>query len=629
MTMLRPTPLTRPSRAALRALAGPAALAAALATPAALAATAAALAAAVVPATAHAQQPVPLDTVRVMVGSRLVAGAAAATRGVDVIERTALEALPARTLTDVLARALGVDLLARSGAQADLSIRGSSFEQVLVMVDGVAVNDDQTGHFHLDQAIPLDAIERIEVLRGPASALYGSAAIGGVVNIVTRRDRTALTARTQLGSFGAAAVGAEAALARGGYDVRISADHDRSDGHRPGTDHDITQVRLATDAPLAGGTIGADVAYAARNFGADGFYAPFNAYEETRTRTAVLRWRGAAGPLIVEPRVSYRSHDDDFILRRDDPAFYRNIHESQQAGGEIVARWTPSAVVRLAAGAEGARSTLRSGALGDRHEHRAALFGEVAAGDASGRLLTLGVRADRHSAFGTFVSPSLAAGWRVAPAVQLRLSGSAGYRAPSWTERYYRDPVNIATPDLGIERFRTAEAGIELARHATRLELSAFLRRATDLIDWARPVSDGDGPWRTLNVERATFRGAEAALYTRIGALGLTGRAALLRFDATATAGMTSKYALRPLTESFSVEALAPLPAALSLAARAAHHRRAGGVAWQVADLRLARASRGAQVFLDVTNIADARFVDIAGQPAPGRAFSVGARLRR
>jgi vitamin B12 transporter len=190
--------------------------------------------------------------------------------------------------------------------QADLSIRGSGFEQVLVMVDGVPINDGQTGHFHLDHAVPLDAIERVEVLRVPASALYGSAAVGGVVNIVARRGRSELVARTHVVSFGAAAVGAEAALYAGRIAARVSADHDRSDGHRPGTDHRITQARLAVDAPLVYGTVRGDVACAGRDFGAEGFYAPFDSYEQTRTLTAALSWLPAPATFTLQPRVAFR-----------------------------------------------------------------------------------------------------------------------------------------------------------------------------------------------------------------------------------------------------------------------------------------------------------------------------------
>lgn len=589
---------------------------------------AAALLAAAAPV--HAQAPVPLDTVRVTVGSRLVAGAAAVTRSVDVLDRAAIEALPARSASDVLARALGVDLQARSAAQADVSIRGSGFEQVLVMVDGVPVNDDQTGHFHLDHAVPLEAIERIEVLRGPASALYGSAAVGGVINIVTRRSRSELVARTQVGSFGSAAVGADAAGMLGGIATRLSLEHDRSDGHRPGTDHRITQARLAVDAPVARGTLRGDVAYAARDFGAAGFYAPFDSYEETRTLTAALSWRPAPARWSLEPRLSLRSHDDDFILRRDDPAFYRNIHTNRQLAAEVVGRFTPAPALRAALGAEAVRSDLESATLGDRQEERAALFAELAAGHADATIVTAGVRLDHHTAFGSFVSPSLSAGWRAADLLRLRAAAGIGFRAPSWTERYYRDPANIATPDLGVETFRTAELGAEVGTTAASLDLAAFLRRADDLIDWARPAgSTAAVPWRTLNVEQATFRGLEASARAAFGRASLLARAAVLDFDADAATGMESKYALRPVTRSFTVEAATTLPGALRTALRASHQRRVPADEWQLIDLRLARDFGRLHVFADVTNLADERYDDIVGRPAPGRAFGLGMRFRQ
>ncbi|HKK08312.1 MAG TPA: TonB-dependent receptor plug domain-containing protein, partial [Gemmatimonadota bacterium] len=126
-----------------------------------------------------------LDTLVVSAAGR-TGGRAAATRDLEVLGRDAIEATPARTVAGLLRWAAGVDVRPRSPAQADLSLRGSSFEQVLVLVDGVPVNDPQTGHFDLDVAVPLASVERIEILRGPASATFGADAVGGVVNIVTR-----------------------------------------------------------------------------------------------------------------------------------------------------------------------------------------------------------------------------------------------------------------------------------------------------------------------------------------------------------------------------------------------------------------------------------------------------------
>src|SRR5690606_16014980 len=109
-----------------------------------------------------------------------------ATRAVQVITADDIRRTPARTVAEVLAWTLGADVLSRSPAQTDLALRGGTFGQVLVLVDGVRMSDPQTGHFNLDLAVPLGEIERIEVLRGGASTTYGSDAMTGVVNVVTR-----------------------------------------------------------------------------------------------------------------------------------------------------------------------------------------------------------------------------------------------------------------------------------------------------------------------------------------------------------------------------------------------------------------------------------------------------------
>src|SRR5690606_30156161 len=242
--------------------------------------------------------------------------------------RSDLARAPARTVAELLEWALGTDVQARSGAQADLALRGGTSEQVLVLVDGMRMSDAQTSHFDLDLAVPLSEIERIEILRGPATAVYGADAVGGVVQIVTRRGASTLSAALDGGAFGTVGGSFGAGFPMGDAAVRVGAEARRSDGHRVGTDYETLQARAALDVPTAARTLRADVAYAARNFGARAFYTPpaanFDEYEETRTATASIAWLAPAGAVLaLEPRVSFRRHEDDFVLRRDDPGFYR------------------------------------------------------------------------------------------------------------------------------------------------------------------------------------------------------------------------------------------------------------------------------------------------------------------
>ena len=161
------------------------------------------------------QRPTEMDTLYVQAVSRTNPNLPASTRSIQLLTAEEISSLPVRTISEALEWATGVEVLSRSPAQSDLSIRGASFEQVVVLVNGVRMSDPQTGHFDLDLVVPLESVERVEVLRGAASALYGSDAMGGVVNIVTRAGKQPLAGSVQGGSWGTVRVSAQGGIDAG------------------------------------------------------------------------------------------------------------------------------------------------------------------------------------------------------------------------------------------------------------------------------------------------------------------------------------------------------------------------------------------------------------------------------
>lgn len=589
-----------------------------------------------------AQEPVTLDTVVVEVGSRTAAPSLARARSVEVLGAQQLEALPVRTVSEALRLAVGVDLQPRSPAQADVSIRGASFEQVVVLVDGVRMSDAQTGHFDLDLTVPLAQVERIEVLRGAASALYGADAIGGVINVVTRAPGREGTAAVEGGSHGTYRVSLTGGLGQpsSGVEAAGSAspavvagvEYAASDGHRTGTDYDVLLSHARAGMRLGTGTLAATAGHARRDFGADAFYAPFASYEETRTTTLALGWSGAVGGgWSLAPRLSFRRHDDDFVLEREDPAFFRNVHRSVRPGGEVVARWASgSAPLSVALGAEAYREDLESTNLGDRVEDRGALFSEVAwSADRIGA--QLGARLDAHDGFGPSLSPSLSLSYRAADRVRLRAAAGRSFRTPTFTERYYEDPAHLARAQLDPERAWTAEAGVDVSSgRGTLVRVTAFRRWARDLIDWARPDAEPESRWRTRNVESATFTGLEVGASAALpGDLRITGGGSLLSVDSDEAEGFFSKQTLRPLTRRVTLGASRAVGERIQLAGHLLHERRTDEDARTLLDLRAAVGIPGGELYLDLKNVTDADYLDLTGSRAPGRAFAVGFRTGR
>ena len=198
----------------------------------------------------------------------------------------AIRVLPSRsqslvlnTLVDLLKLDPSLDFAERApnGVQVDLSIRGASFGKTLVLLNGMRLNDPQSGHHNMDIPMPLESVERVEVMRGSGSTLYGADAVGGVINIITEPPSvTEFRLRTAVGSDGINQQRASLGIAGKKVSEQLSFSRDFSSGFRPDRDYRnlsfASVTRLATD--IGNGSI--NLAYMDHPFGADQFYGNFN-----------------------------------------------------------------------------------------------------------------------------------------------------------------------------------------------------------------------------------------------------------------------------------------------------------------------------------------------------------------
>ncbi len=551
-------------------------------------------------------------------------------RSVDVITREQIAASSAHNVAELLSSVMNVDVYTRSAAQADVSIRGSSPEQVVVLVDGVRMTDVQSAHYTMDIAVPLESIERIEVMRGVGSALYGPDAIGGVISIVTRRDQPG-EVRARSGSFGTVGGGAADGVTRGAFSLTGAADFDKSDGHRDGTDYRIGQGRVSLVTPTPGGLVHTDLAFGARDFGANDFYGPYDSFERTQTTTLDSRWDESVGDWNLALSGSTRRHHDDYVLVRDDPSLYENLHQSWQTTGDLVASRSAGPIA-VALGSEAAHDQLSSFRLGAHRDWRAAVFGEATAGNASSAMADLGLRGDHSSVYGNFFSPSLSASMPlIHDDVTAHASGGAGFRSPTWTERFYTDPANQGDPNLRPERFSTADVGARANAGAWSIDVTGFVRRATNLIDWVKPI---DAPaaalWQTMNVGSATFRGFESAV--DLPAMdGVRSSVFVDGLSLTSSQGDTlvGKYALRPITRQAGVRFSTPLKHAFTACIDVEAARRALESGYVTGNARFAWSRGEYRITFDALNLTNAAWLDASGLPVAGRGFYAGIEWSR
>ncbi len=554
--------------------------------------------------------------------------AAASPASVSVITAAELRRLGVRTageaiafLPEVAARAYG-----GPGSLITPSIRGSSAEQVLVLLDGVPLNGVFAGTVDLS-TIPIDDIEHIEVLRGPFSAIYGSGALGGVISIVTRR-RAPATATISGGSFGLLGLG----LAGGGA-ARLTLRYDAAVGERPNSDLRSGYFSLRLGDAARGRRWDLVLTGSSGSRGSPGstfFPSPLARQQDGRLAAAltVEQERGR-----TTDRLRLMVHRENLAFR--DPLWWIDDKHTGTAWGaewQRAVRISPARVIAL--GADAQLQHLRSTSVGERSATIGAIYVQDDRVLGPRLLLSSGLRADLHSVYGAQINPRAGLVYFVRPDLRLRLAAGRTFRGPTMADLYYPfDGFAVGNPSLRPEHAWSLDAGIEasLGPRATA-RATVFWSDVRDLILW---VPDASWIFSPQNVGAASLRGASVEVEGAINprwhlrasstwmaatdaatGLDLPNRArhtAALALSAALPRGASATAAAVLVGARFADSAnTVTLPAYLSL-----------GLAAQV-PLRAGSALR-----LSVQNLLDARYEPVQGYPAAGRTLMVEYVLRR
>jgi iron complex outermembrane receptor protein len=550
------------------------------------------------------------------------------TRTLTVITREQIALLPARSVADVLRLASSVDVRARGerGVQTDFAVRGANFGQMLVLVDGVRLNDAQSGHHNGDIPVPLDAIERIEVLHGPGSSLFGADAFGGTLNVITKRAVTPASATIEGGSFGLVAGRGQAGVERGEVRQTVAASVERSAGFMFARDFKTAAVSSRTSI---GGRTGVLASYLWKDFGANGFYGASPSHEWTNQTLVALDHRlGAPAGWQLGGEVSYRTHGDRFLWDVRRPGQLENRHRTHAALGSLKASRRIGDATSLAAGVEGGGDWIRSSNLGDHATSRISGFGEWRQAAGARTQIDASLRVDRYSEFGTSWSPALGVGWWPTPAVRLRASAGRAFRVPTFTERYYSDPAHLARADLRPETAWAGEAGADvLLASGWTARATLFGRLEHDVIDWLRPTPDVR--WRTYNIRDVDIAGVEIGASRMAGGVFVHAEYTFLDVRAASVSEL-SKYVLDYAPHGLAGGVAVSLPGSLRLAPRLEYKRRsrtAGTSDYVLLDTRLGRRFGRYELFIEGQNLFDVAYQEVVGVDMPGRSVSASVAV--
>ena len=456
-----------------------------------------------------------------------------APRQVTVLQAVDIAAAAVQSINDLLEYAVGVDVRQRGefGVQSDISIRGGTFDQITLLLNGVNISSPHTGHLTADFPVTVQDIERIEVLEGPSARVFGTSAFSGVINIVTKEAaKTGGEVHLHGGSYGLA--GAEGRLgvmnsfssseskhvARNKLENSFSGGYSRSDGATPNSDFSTARGFYQGSYSKNEMKLSLQFGYSYKQYGANTFYgaASTDQWESNERYLGAVSFADRFGEKVhFTASLNWNRWFDHYQWHKDNPAG-ENYHKVDAAGGTVNV-WLDSRLGQTSIGVEARYEGIYSTKLGekmpedkwhdtqgvdgtsdvkykykaDRWNYSAFIEHNVLLRDWT---ISFGVLLNRNTALdrkwraypGIDVSYRPNSNWRVFASWNMAL------RMPTFTDLYYSGTDIVGTKDLKPEKTNDASLGARFRKSGWKAETSVFYSHKTDMIDWVIYADEPD-----------------------------------------------------------------------------------------------------------------------------------------
>ena len=620
----------------------------------------------------------------VVLGSATPVPLAESPRSVEILPLRSMS-LAAESPQDVLRQDSSVFLEERGagGGQADIVLRGGSFEQTLVLLNGFRINDAQTSHHNLDLPVPMEAMDSIQVLEGAGSTLHGVDALSGVVDFLTAAPaHDSLFVRAGGGSFESDEESLLGAATRGTWSGRVTAERNFSQGFlaNPGysvsgqyfpcsseqlyrdclNDRDYRNEDASSESWISSRLGITDLLFAAsdRSFGANQFYGQYNSWERTKGWFASARQELGSRTVAA---FGYRKHTDEFVLWRNAPSGYENNHIDGSWQASLrhtmnlpIGNLPAGALLLMGLEADGDSiesynfsGGVRSFALGVHARNRGAGYVDIDWNPPAKRWsLSAGAREEIFSGGAQAVfSPQVAGSLRIADTLKLRASGGYGFRIPTYTDLYYSDPATLGNPNLKAESAWSGDLGADWnASSRVTLSVTGFYSQQHDTIDYVRsatvpnpslpPSCEIGGAqaaniWCATNLNGLHFAGVESTLTwiptrsqsVRIAWTGLHGAQSALH-------GLESEYIFNYPVQNIHAAWSAGLSHDIVLTNTVELAQRYQQAVYPVWNATLTHNAGRLRPYLRLSNLSNTGYQEISGVNMPGRSIVGGLALQ-
>lgn len=589
-------------------------------------------------------------------------------RIVTTLSRADIAALPVRNINELLDYIPGIDVRSRgvNGVQADISMRGGTFDQVVILLNGINITDPQTGHQNLDLPVDVSMIDRIEVLQGTALNTYGLSAFSGAVNIITGEEpENLIKAGLISGEHGLFSPYVTVARHLKKLSLYGSLNHNQSSGYINNTDYNYTNAFLQMRyADTSIGAINAQIGLQTKDFGANAFYSAKypNQYEIDKVLLSSVQWQKQFGRLQADASGYMRLHYDEFHLFRkmeNAPAWYTgHNHHVTEVGGATMKLSYLTSLGKTTVGAELRDDNIKSTVLGDSLDNPVDVpfvsadsvqfiygknrlnvnyfaeqtfrFGAMTA--------SIGASGNYNSLFGSSMCWGVNAGYALSEQNRIFANVNKALRLPTFTDMYYKSATQLANPDLQPEESMTFEVGNKGQYAQFSYRASTYYRIGSQIIDWAKKAEDA--VWKSMNIDDVSAFGIEAsARYTFQHVLRhLDVSYAYCHLDKK-SGELVSKYALDYLTHSLSCGLEHSIYKNLGGSWQVTAHNRCGSYfdvdgnqqeydPFVIVDGQIFWQNHSMKLYVEASNLFDKTYYDYGGIEQPGRWVKMGIQVR-
>ena len=459
-----------------------------------------------------------------------------AAKMVTVITSTDIERQPIQSIEDLLTHYSGIDIQQRGphGVQSDISIRGGSFDQTAILLNGINLTNPQTGHYSFDIPINISDIERIEIVQGPSSLAYGAGAFSGGVNIITKQDKdTNFRAKLEGGMHALISAEARGAIKTKNTTHKLSTGYRQSDGYIPNSDYKMLNLLYQSRLDIDNAHIDFTAGYNSKEYGANTFYTASFANQFDDTQSIFFSVKGETkGKIKFIPQIYWNRHYDEFqLVRGDESVIPYNHHRSDIIGTNLVwqyaSRWGITSF-----GGELRNESILSSVLGKplddaigKYTHsdsrtNASFFAEhnLILGNMT---LSVGGLLNHNTAIPNKYEfyPSVNTSYRFENDLSLFASWNKATRMPTFTDLYYTTATHIGNNNLEAEKSEAMELGLKFGKGNINAYITTFYMKGRNIIDWIKP--DTEALWQSSNHSKIDKYGVETGV--NINLRGLLG----------------------------------------------------------------------------------------------------------